>query len=230
VEAVRKKLQLEGHREKREDRENETEGPGESNRTCSARWPGFARVDPLQRACNRVTPLSQSENYLRKVREGMERPMGLEPTPGPWQGPVLPLYYGRPNQRNFNTSAFLRQEPRGVEREVWRLMRDLLTHAHQDPSCVRSASSGSPSTAVSANLQHPCSLHDGRLSLPLREFGGFFPVRIHASKPLPVLVKHSHLPVLVLSPPIFPKLGAFSCGFCFGHDLNISTAIRARKY
>jgi hypothetical protein len=24
----------------------------------------------------------------------MERPMGLEPTPGPWQGPVLPLYYG----------------------------------------------------------------------------------------------------------------------------------------
>jgi hypothetical protein len=36
--------------------------------------------------------------------------------------------------------------------------------------------------------------------------------------------------VLVLSPPIFPKLGAFSCGFCFGHDLNISTAIRARKY
>ena len=26
----------------------------------------------------------------------MERPMGLEPTPGPWQGPVLPLYYGRP--------------------------------------------------------------------------------------------------------------------------------------
>jgi hypothetical protein len=26
----------------------------------------------------------------------MERSMGLEPTPGPWQGPVLPLYYDRP--------------------------------------------------------------------------------------------------------------------------------------
>ena len=37
--------------------------------------------------------------------------MGLEPTPGPWQGPVLPLYYGRPNQRNSNTTAFLRQDP-----------------------------------------------------------------------------------------------------------------------
>ena len=23
--------------------------------------------------------------------------MGLEPTPGPWQGPVLPLYYDRPD-------------------------------------------------------------------------------------------------------------------------------------
>ena len=45
----------------------------------------------------------------------MERPMGLEPTPGPWQGPVLPLYYGRPNQRNFNTAAFQRQDPSGIE-------------------------------------------------------------------------------------------------------------------
>ena len=28
--------------------------------------------------------------------------MGLEPTPGPWQGPVLPLYYGRPDLENSN--------------------------------------------------------------------------------------------------------------------------------
>jgi hypothetical protein len=25
--------------------------------------------------------------------------MGLEPTPGPWQGPVLPLYYDRPDRK-----------------------------------------------------------------------------------------------------------------------------------
>jgi hypothetical protein len=85
-------------------------------------------------------------------------------------------------------------------------------------------------TVGSADLQYTRSLYDGRLSLPLRKFRGFFPVRIHASKPLPVLVKHSHLPVLVLAPPIFPELGAFSCGFCFGHGLNISMAIRTRKY
>jgi hypothetical protein len=82
----------------------------------------------------------------------------------------------------------------------------------------------------SADLQYPRGLYDGRFSLPLGKFGSLFPVRIHASKPLPVLVKHSHLPVLVLSPPIFPKLGAFSCDFCFGHGLNISMMIRARKY
>jgi len=66
--------------------------------------------------------------------------------------------------------------------------------------------------------------------LPLGELGGFFPVRIHASKPLPVLVKHCDLPVLVLPPPIFSELGAFPCGFSFGHGLNISMTIRARKY
>jgi hypothetical protein len=41
--------------------------------------------------------------------------MGLEPTPGPWQGPVLPLYYGRPNQRNSNTLVFQRQDPGRIE-------------------------------------------------------------------------------------------------------------------
>ena len=66
--------------------------------------------------------------------------------------------------------------------------------------------------------------------MPLSKLGGLFPVRIHASKPLSVLVKYSHLPVFVLPAPIFPEHGAFSCGFCFGHDLNISMTIRARKY
>src|ERR1700681_2717017 len=41
----------------------------------------------------------------------MERSMGLEPTPGPWQGPVLPLYYDRPKQENSNMTALRRQDP-----------------------------------------------------------------------------------------------------------------------
>jgi hypothetical protein len=81
-----------------------------------------------------------------------------------------------------------------------------------------------------ADLQDPRGLHDGRLPLPLGKLGGLLPVRIDASKPLPILVKHRDLPVLVLAPPIFPELRAFSCGFCFGHGLNISIMKCARKY
>jgi hypothetical protein len=36
--------------------------------------------------------------------------------------------------------------------------------------------------------------------------------------------------VLVLAPPIFLDLGAFPCGFGFGHGLTISMAVRVRKY
>ena len=82
----------------------------------------------------------------------------------------------------------------------------------------------------SADLQYSRGFYDRRFSLPLGKLGGLFPVRIHASKPLPVLVKHCDLPVLVLAPPILPKLSAFPCGFGFGHGLNISMTLRARKY
>ena len=36
----------------------------------------------------------------------MERSMGLEPTPGPWQGPVLPLYYDRPINKTLARRGF----------------------------------------------------------------------------------------------------------------------------
>jgi hypothetical protein len=39
------------------------------------------------------------------VNDEMERSTGFEPVPGPWQGPVLPLYYDRPEQGNFIMSA-----------------------------------------------------------------------------------------------------------------------------
>jgi hypothetical protein len=82
----------------------------------------------------------------------------------------------------------------------------------------------------STDLQYSRGFYDRRFSLPLGKLGGFFPVRVHASKPLPVLVKHCDLPVFVFPPPILPELGAFPCGFGFGHGLNISMTLRARKY
>jgi hypothetical protein len=150
--------------------------------------------------------------------------MGLEPTPGPWQGPVLPLYYGRSNQRNSNTPAICRQDPRGAE------INNLPARAPMGRCPSGQASLQARKTMGSADLQYSRGFYDGRLSLPLGEFGGLFPVRIHAGKAFPVLVKHSYLPMLVFAPSIFTELGAFPCGFGFGHGSNISMPLDTHKY
>jgi hypothetical protein len=47
--------------------------------------------------------------------------------------------------------------------------------------------------------------YDGGLFLPLRKSSGLSMNCVGASKPLPVLVKHSHLPMMVLPPSVFPE-------------------------
>src|SRR5215472_12577523 len=155
----------------------------------------------------------------------MERPMGLEPTPGPWQGPVLPLYYGRAEQNDSSMPASERQDVRG---------------GHAFLQLIRGANSGSrialrsSRTATpegSADLQYPGGLYDGRLALALGKFGGLFPVGIHASKALPILIEDGDLPVPVLAAAIFSELGAFACGggFCLGHGLEyLSDGLRSQ--
>src|SRR5690348_17260410 len=120
------------------------------------------------------------ETWQEPNQEGVERPMGLEPTPGPWQGPVLPLYYGRSNQRNFNTPAIRRQDPRGTE------INTLPVRAPMGRCLLGQASSQTRKAMGSADLQNPRGFYDGRFALPLGEFGGLFPVRIHAGKAFPV--------------------------------------------
>jgi hypothetical protein len=49
-------------------------------------------------------------NALSRDNEGLERPRGLEPPPGAWQAPVLPLYYGRlSNIETYNTLLMMPQ-------------------------------------------------------------------------------------------------------------------------
>jgi hypothetical protein len=150
--------------------------------------------------------------------------MGLEPTPGPWQGPVLPLYYGRPDQRNSNTPAIQRQDTR--EGRFHQTSLDTPIR----PALPCRASVAKRETAESADLQDPRGLHYGGFSLPLSKLGSFLAVCVNTREPLPVLVKHGDLPVLVLPPAIFPEFGTFPCGFGFGHSLNISIAGSKRKY
>jgi hypothetical protein len=150
--------------------------------------------------------------------------MGLEPTPGPWQGPVLPLYYGRPNQQNSNTPAIRGQDPSVAESPM-----SSRIHPYPSRNFVWQPLNG-PKAVESADLQYPGGLYNWGLPLPLGEFSGLFPVRVHASKPFTVFIKHGDLPVPVLPPPIFSELGAFPCGLCLGHSLNISMGVRVRKY
>jgi hypothetical protein len=79
-------------------------------------------------------------------------------------------------------------------------------------------------------LEDSGGFHYGRLSLPVRKLGGFFPVRVYARKPLPILVEYRHLPVAMFSASVLAKLGAFSCSFFLGHGVNISVEFSARKY
>jgi hypothetical protein len=58
---------------------------------------------------------------------------------------------------------------------------------------------GSRSTGL-ADFDDASHFHDGGFLLPLRKIGGLLMIRVGASKPLPVIVKQSHLPMMVLPP------------------------------
>jgi hypothetical protein len=47
--------------------------------------------------CKKINenPEGMNPRSEKKDEEKLERPRGLEPPPGAWQAPVLPLYYGR---------------------------------------------------------------------------------------------------------------------------------------
>ncbi len=84
--------------------------------------------------------------------------MGLEPTPGPWQGPVLPLYYDRSNHRNSSTTAIRRQVPIDGRRE-W--SSEFIT----GPSAIHPRGPGESLP----DLKHARCFHYRRFSLPFSE-------------------------------------------------------------
>jgi hypothetical protein len=54
--------------------------------------------------------------------------MGLEPTPGPWQGPVLPLYYDRPGTRKLYHDTLAATRSYRCPREWHAVHREKRTH------------------------------------------------------------------------------------------------------
>ncbi|MFZ0862360.1 MAG: hypothetical protein WAN18_16870, partial [Candidatus Sulfotelmatobacter sp.] len=61
------------------------------------------------------------------------------------------------------------------------------------------------SIAGLANLCDASHFHDWGFLLPLCKTGGLLMIRVGAGKPLTVIVKHSHLPVMVFSPFVFTE-------------------------
>jgi hypothetical protein len=105
--------------------------------------------------------------------------MGLEPTPGPWQGPVLPLYYGRPNQQNFNTPAFRRQEPRG------NVVDEDLTHTAAPSGLPGQASFESPWESGISRLAIPARSSRRETSVAARQIWRPFPGRYTRAQTAP---------------------------------------------
>jgi hypothetical protein len=139
----------------------------------------------------------------------MERSTGIEPVPGPWQGPVLPLYYDRSNSKTL-------ARPRCVGK-----FGSISSMKFFDEGIGRKSEKHPGFCGVlSANLQHACRLHDGRLPLAFGKLVGLRAVRIYAGKPLTVFVKNSNLPVLVFAPFVFPEFCAFPTDLCLSHNNN----------
>ncbi len=72
----------------------------------------------------------------------------------------------------------------------------------------------------STDLQYARGLHNGRLSLAVGKFIGLRAIGVDPSKPLAVFIENGNLPVLVLTPLIFPKLRALSRDLRFSHNVN----------
>ena len=130
--------------------------------------------------------------------------MGLEPTPGPWQGPVLPLYYDRPE-----TGKLYHVRPCGDK--ILSASHKVILHAFAEARRWRTQRcTAKPVLCILADLKHASCFNDGRLPLAVSKLGGFGAVGIHTSKPLSVFIKNCNLPVLVLASSVLPQLGAFS--------------------
>src|SRR5271168_1713010 len=101
----------------------------------------------------------------------MERPMGIEPTPIPWQGIVLPLNYGRFALPEEGSTFIAWLSPR-----------------------VQAAPARAPR---SIDFHDPRAPHHGRFFLARGKSFRFSPVNVNAGKLLAVAVEHGHLPVVV---------------------------------
>lgn len=83
----------------------------------------------------------------------MERPRGFEPLPGPWQGPVLPLYYGRIN----GTLTWANEAGQAPPATQWNLIP--CVHRHGFTIALQWEGDGSHDVALDCGFRQASGLH-----------------------------------------------------------------------
>ena len=149
------------------------------------------------------------------VNKKLERDEGIEPSPRPWQGRVLPLYESRENGLTFI---------------AWRPNADKFSRSASKSEFPRSRSPkalNAPSVQTrlrAADLvyfQDSGGLHHGRFSLPLGEPGGAIAVDIDARELFTVFVINRDLPMAVLSSAVPAHSAGLAGLFRFRHNSSL---------
>jgi hypothetical protein len=141
----------------------------------------------------------------------MERDKGIEPSPPPWQGGVLPLYESRPLRTQQNELTLYSTRPRSPQDLTG--ASSVLT---KRPGVARFV--GTPTVVWGLIDFHDARcLHDRRLLLAFGKAFGTFTVDIHPGELLTVVIVDSNLPVAMLTTAILVKPGRL-LGTLLFHD------------
>ena len=111
-------------------------------------------------------------------------------------------------KNNRRASALGLLTRRGVFDSSPGIFRSSLRHVNENSQAEVGCASGHPVVTERPGLAKfgdASHFYDWRLFLPLRKSSGLLMIRIHTSKPLTVIVKQCHLPVVVLAPCVFPE-------------------------
>jgi hypothetical protein len=163
---------------------------------------------------------------LRNDKQRLERDEGIEPSPRPWQGRVLPLYESR-KKRIYIYSMPFRREQVLASASLPQLSKELGT---RPPNPSRTIGAPQPRRNPQTNAPSLINFHDAggfhhrRSPLPLGETRGSLAVDIDARKLLAVLVVDRYLPVTVLSAPVPPHAAGLAGTFRFRHSSSDGTS------
>ncbi len=160
----------------------------------------------------------------------MERDKGIEPSPRPWQGRVLPLYESRVRELLRDMLNFYSMPPRCEQGPAASGFPDGRTHV---PLRRSARLSGPPGPLI--YFHDPCGFDDRGFLLALCKPRGALAINIHARKFLAIAVIDGYLPMPVLA-SLVPVESGGSFGWLLFHDrfplgcLTIASSRRSRKY